>query len=318
MAALETRIVLGPQDLERLQVLVGDAAALLERRRADRFELLLHPAGARAQHQTPLREHVDRGCDLGGVHRGAIGNDRDRGDQPGPAGDRREPGQQRELLEAFARSRAGPRSGSRIRISGLDIARHHQVIGHRQMVEASSSARRTRVSILSGAASGPRVGMVSPTSMMVSPSGLVRRRGVTPTDQQRGFLAGQRVARLATADAAGRPMWCRSAMRCAPTPCTSRSMRSRRRGRAQGSNARQPAENPSAALVVDRYDEDSSGSAGPWCRGAPRCWRRAPSRLAQGSLRARYPQLATCASRGCRLSPCGSTMSPAGAGSRAS
>ena len=136
VAALETRVLLGPQDLERLQVLVGDAAALLERRRADRLELLLHPAGARAQHQAPVGKHVDRGCDLGGVHRGPIGDDRDRGDQAGPAGDRREPGQQRELLEAFARSRAGPCAGFGVGVAEVDIARHHQVIGYRQVVEA--------------------------------------------------------------------------------------------------------------------------------------------------------------------------------------
>ena len=73
VAAFEVRGVLGPQDLERLQVLVGDAAAVLERRCTDRFELLLHPAGTGAQHQAPAGEHVDGGRDLGGVHRSPIG-----------------------------------------------------------------------------------------------------------------------------------------------------------------------------------------------------------------------------------------------------
>src|SRR4051812_15743873 len=43
---MELRIVLRPQRLERSQILVGHLAALSERRRADRFELLIHPAYA--------------------------------------------------------------------------------------------------------------------------------------------------------------------------------------------------------------------------------------------------------------------------------
>jgi hypothetical protein len=81
MAAFEARGVLRPEDFEGLQPFVRDPAALLKGRRVQRLELLLHPAGAGAEHQASLREHVDRGRDLGGVHGAAIGDDRHGGDQ---------------------------------------------------------------------------------------------------------------------------------------------------------------------------------------------------------------------------------------------
>ena len=115
------------------------------------------------------------------------------------------------------------------------------------------------------------------------------------TDQQRRFLAGQRVARLATADAAGRPHVvpiCYALT--AATRCTSRSMRSRRsRPGARLKRLANLRANPSAALVVDRYDEDWSRLGWVMVQGRAEILEAgAEHDLAQASLRARYPQLA--------------------------
>ena len=136
VAALEARILLGPEDLERLEPFVGDPAALLEGRRIQGLELLLQPAGAGAEHHAAMGEHVDRGRDLRGMHGAAIGDDRHRGDQARLTADRRQPGQERELLEAGARAGTGPRPGRRVGIARFDVARHHHVVGDREMSEA--------------------------------------------------------------------------------------------------------------------------------------------------------------------------------------
>ena len=54
------------RDAVHVEVLVGHRAALGERRCAERLDLLLEPAGADAEHQPAVRQHVDRGQHLGG------------------------------------------------------------------------------------------------------------------------------------------------------------------------------------------------------------------------------------------------------------
>ena len=108
----------------------------------------IQPAPTPSDH-APAREHVDRGRDLGGVHRAAIGDHRDRGDQARLAADRRQIGEQGELLEALARSRAGPGAGGGVRVARADAARHHHVVGDREMGKAellgAAHERRDRV-----------------------------------------------------------------------------------------------------------------------------------------------------------------------------
>ena len=115
------------------------------------------------------------------------------------------------------------------------------------------------------------------------------------TDQQRRFLAGQRVARLATADAAGRPhvVPICYAFRGNTVYFTIDEKPKKRPGARlkRLANLRQ---NPSAALVVDRYDEDWSRLAWVMMQGRAEVLEGgAEHDLAQESLRARYPQLAT-------------------------
>ena len=115
------------------------------------------------------------------------------------------------------------------------------------------------------------------------------------TDQQRRFLDAQRVARFATADAAGRPHVVPICYALRDNRCTSRSMRSRRGSPAQGSNASPTCERTRrAALVVDSYDEDWSRLGWVMMQGRAEVLEVGPEHdLAQASLRARYPQLAT-------------------------
>lgn len=112
------------------------------------------------------------------------------------------------------------------------------------------------------------------------------------TDQQRRFLEAGRVARLATADAAGRPHVVPICY--APSgesvyfTIDQKPKRTSRLKRL--SNLR---ENPFAALVVDRYDEDWSRLAWVMLRGRAEILDFGPEHdAAQADLRARYPQLA--------------------------
>lgn len=114
------------------------------------------------------------------------------------------------------------------------------------------------------------------------------------TDEQRRFLGAQRVARLATADAAGRP-------HVVPI-CYVLSGDSvyftidEKPKRKAGATLRRLANlrvNPFAALVADRYDEDWSRLGWVMVQGrADVLGSGLEHDSAQTSLRARYPQLA--------------------------
>ena len=113
------------------------------------------------------------------------------------------------------------------------------------------------------------------------------------TDQQRRFLAGQRVAHLATADASGRPhvVPICYALR-GDTVYFTIDEKPKKRPGARLKRLANLQENPSAALVVDRYDEDWSRLAWVMVQGRAEVLEAgAEHDLAQASLRARYPQL---------------------------
>jgi PPOX class probable F420-dependent enzyme len=115
------------------------------------------------------------------------------------------------------------------------------------------------------------------------------------TDEQRRFLEAQRVARLATADAAGRPHVVPICY--ALTGATVYFTIDEKPKKRPGANLKRLAnlrENPVAALVVDRYDEDWSRLGWVMVQGRAAVLESGPEHdLAQASLRARYPQLAT-------------------------
>ena len=114
------------------------------------------------------------------------------------------------------------------------------------------------------------------------------------TDDQRRFLVGQRVARLATADAGGRPHVIPICFAVQENtvyftidekPKTKSGVPLKRL-----SNIR---ENPRVALVVDRYDEDWSRLGWVMIRGRAEVLDSGVEHdRAQESLRARYRQLA--------------------------
>jgi PPOX class probable F420-dependent enzyme len=114
------------------------------------------------------------------------------------------------------------------------------------------------------------------------------------TEQQRRFLAGQRVARLATADAAGRPhvVPICYALRGNTVYFTIDEKPKKRPG-ARLKRLANLRENPFAALVVDRYDEDWSRLGWVMVHGHAEILRDGPEHdRAQATLCARYPQLA--------------------------
>jgi PPOX class probable F420-dependent enzyme len=122
---------------------------------------------------------------------------------------------------------------------------------------------------------------------------IVRQQGAMLTEQQRAFVATQRVARLATADAAGRPhvlpvCYVLLGDKIYFTIDEKPKKKPARLKRLANLRA-----NPRAALVVDRYDEDWSRLGWVMLQGAAEILASGPEHdQAQAALRTRYPQLA--------------------------
>jgi PPOX class probable F420-dependent enzyme len=112
------------------------------------------------------------------------------------------------------------------------------------------------------------------------------------TDPQRAFLAAQRVARLATADDAGRPHVvpvCYALVRDKVYFTIDEKPKKKPTALKRLANLRA---NPVAALVVDRYDEDWSRLGWVMVQGGAEILEAgAEHDEAQAALRARYPQL---------------------------
>jgi PPOX class probable F420-dependent enzyme len=113
------------------------------------------------------------------------------------------------------------------------------------------------------------------------------------TDQQRAFLAAQRVARLATADAAGRPHVvpvCYALIRDKVYFTIDEKPKKKPRELKRLANLRA---NPVAALVADVYDENWSRLGWVMVQGPADILQSGPEHdQAQTALRRRYPQLA--------------------------
>jgi PPOX class probable F420-dependent enzyme len=114
------------------------------------------------------------------------------------------------------------------------------------------------------------------------------------TDDQRRFLDGQRVARLATADSGGRPHVipiCFVAV--GNTVYFSVDEKPKRKSRVPLKRIANMRENPSVALVFDHYDEDWEQLGWVMVQGrAEELASGDEHDRAQASLRARYRQLA--------------------------
>ena len=111
------------------------------------------------------------------------------------------------------------------------------------------------------------------------------------TDQQRRFLDAQRVARLATVDAAGRPHGVPICYALVGDTVyfTIDEKPKRTRELKRLTNLRA---HPIAALVVDHYDDDWSRLGWVMLRGRAEILASGPEHdRAQARLRARYPQL---------------------------
>jgi PPOX class probable F420-dependent enzyme len=114
------------------------------------------------------------------------------------------------------------------------------------------------------------------------------------TQEQRRFLAAQRVAHLATADAAGRPHVVPICYALSGnTVYFTVDEKPKKKPGARLKRLSNLRENPMAALVVDRYDEDWSRLGWVMVQGRAEVLASGPEHdLAQASLRVRYPQLA--------------------------
>jgi PPOX class probable F420-dependent enzyme len=114
------------------------------------------------------------------------------------------------------------------------------------------------------------------------------------TEQQRRFLDAHRVARLATADAAGRPHVVPICYALTgDTVYFTIDEKPKKRPGASLKRLANVRQNPCAALVVDRYDEDWSRLGWVMVQGRAEVLASGPEHdRAQAGLRARYPQLA--------------------------
>ena len=114
------------------------------------------------------------------------------------------------------------------------------------------------------------------------------------TDDQRQFLDGQRVARLATADSGGRPHVIPICfVVVGNTVYFSVDEKPKRKSRAPLKRIANMRENPSVALVFDHYDEDWEQLGWVMVQGrAEELASGDEHDRAQASLRARYRQLA--------------------------
>jgi PPOX class probable F420-dependent enzyme len=113
-------------------------------------------------------------------------------------------------------------------------------------------------------------------------------------DRERRFLEAERVARLATADAAGRPHVvpvCYALV--GDTVYFTIDEKPKRRAGGRLKRLANLRANPVAALVADRYDEDWSRLGWVMVQGPAEVLEAgAEHDAAQATLRARYPQLA--------------------------
>ena len=112
------------------------------------------------------------------------------------------------------------------------------------------------------------------------------------TEAQRRFLGAQRVARFASADAAGAPHVlpvCFAVI--GDSAYFSIDEKPKRVAAPRLKRLRNIAENPSVAMVVDRYDEDWTRLGWVMLRGRAEVLRAGEEHAAaQAALRARYPQ----------------------------
>ena len=113
------------------------------------------------------------------------------------------------------------------------------------------------------------------------------------TDAERRFLDACRVARLATADAAGRPHVVPVCFAVAGDTCWIAIDEKPKQAPARGRKwLRNIAANPHVALVADRWDEDWSRLGWVMLRGRALVLEaRAEHADALAAVRARYPQL---------------------------
>jgi len=113
------------------------------------------------------------------------------------------------------------------------------------------------------------------------------------TDQQRAFLAAQRVARLASVDAAVRPHVVPICYALIGDKVYFTIDEKPKKKPARLKRLANLRANPVAAVVADRYDEDWGRLGWVMVQGAAEIIESGPEHdAAQAALRARYPQLA--------------------------
>lgn len=112
------------------------------------------------------------------------------------------------------------------------------------------------------------------------------------TERERRFIESHRVGRLATADASGAPHVVPVCFALqGDTLCITIDAKPKRVGGAALKRLRNIAENPRAAFVVDRYDEDWSRLGWVMLRGRAEILDAGEEHdAAQAALRARYKQ----------------------------
>ena len=133
--AVEGRLVLLPDHAQRVDGLVGAAAALVGVD-AEGRDLLAHPADADAEEQAAAGEAVDGGAALGELERVVLREHEDAGAEPDPLGAGGQPGQQVERIGQLAVLGQRHAAGVAVRVAALVADRHRDVLDREQRLEA--------------------------------------------------------------------------------------------------------------------------------------------------------------------------------------
>src|SRR5579871_2684050 len=131
---------LGPQRLERADILVRDRATRGKGRGRNRIKLGFEPAGANADGKPSTGQNVERREHFSGEHRRPVGYHHDRQDQSDMPGHRRNKGSGGQLLVAPLRALAKELAAFRIGVAwNLEVGQD-DVIGQGQIVVAKRFA----------------------------------------------------------------------------------------------------------------------------------------------------------------------------------
>ena len=164
------RPVLRPQRFPGADIFVGDRPTILERRRVQRNELLLHPARTDAGDHPAAGQHIRRGEQFRRQHGRAVRHHQHRCQQFDPLRKARQERQRGDSIETLARRRARPDAVRGVGVAHIGVDRDDQMVGHADDARSpSASAPDATAMMFSRVVRQPRVPIWMPKSIVGRP-----------------------------------------------------------------------------------------------------------------------------------------------------